>query len=391
MTEAISHAVIGAGYGDEGKGRTVDWLAGRLGPTTVVVRSNGGAQAGHTVAVRDGARHIFHHVGSGAFRGAATHLSQFMVSLPMMLRPEMDRIACLGGCTRISADPRGLVTTPWDMMVNQALEIARADVRHGSCGLGFGETVARNEETEFSLCVGILGSPRLEQRLRAIRDEWLPWRLKQLQIDPSVPGPLEQRLAQGLWANFLGDCEAFVARVGLRHDASLGADGPVIFEAAQGLRLDQHHCDFPFLTRSNTGIRNMGTIAREAEISSVAPVYVSRCYLTRHGRGPMSDERDISARYSVDDPTNCPNPWQETLRFGLLDPAALAADISADLPLAGTDIRLAPSIAVTCLDQIVEGKAEWLEGGRVTEGSREALVEAIRHATGLDVVTFLAP
>lgn len=74
-------AVIGAGYGDEGKGLMTDALVAALNGAATVVRFNGGAQAGHTVvAPRKGApplRHVFHHVGSGALAGAPTFLSRF--------------------------------------------------------------------------------------------------------------------------------------------------------------------------------------------------------------------------------------------------------------------------------------------------------------------------
>ena len=60
----VAQAVIGAGYGDEGKGLVVDALAHAAGPGTIVVRTNGGAQAGHSVQTPDGRRHVFHHVGS---------------------------------------------------------------------------------------------------------------------------------------------------------------------------------------------------------------------------------------------------------------------------------------------------------------------------------------
>ena len=93
-------AVIGANYGDEGKGRLVDWLVARHGTDSVVVRSNGGAQAGHTVGLAEGQpRHVFHHLGSGTLRGAATHMSRFMVSHPIVFADEYavlrDRLGAL--------------------------------------------------------------------------------------------------------------------------------------------------------------------------------------------------------------------------------------------------------------------------------------------------------
>ena len=87
--------VIGANYGDEGKGRLVDWLVARHGTDSVVVRSTGGAQAGHTVALADGQpRHVVHHLGSGTLRGAATHMSRFIALLEEMDEADRERLVC---------------------------------------------------------------------------------------------------------------------------------------------------------------------------------------------------------------------------------------------------------------------------------------------------------
>ncbi|WP_395395606.1 hypothetical protein WBP07_08950 [Novosphingobium sp. BL-8A] len=65
-----------------------------------------------------------------------------------------------------------------------------------------------------------------------------------------------------------------------------------------------------YLTRSNTGIANMAAIAGKAGIEALEPIYVTRCYLTRHGRGPMPDERDIAPYFKVDDATNRNHPMK---------------------------------------------------------------------------------
>lgn len=67
-----ARVVIGAQFGDEGKGWLTDHHAARMGGDGIVARFNGGAQAGHTVVASDGRRHVFSHVGSGALTGAAT-------------------------------------------------------------------------------------------------------------------------------------------------------------------------------------------------------------------------------------------------------------------------------------------------------------------------------
>ena len=376
-----AQAVIGAGYGDEGKGRMVDAIAHGLGAGTVVVRSNGGAQAGHSVVTPDGYAHVFHHCGSGALAGAATHLSRFMVSQPMMLVEELRAVAALGGTIAITADPRGFVTTPWDMMANQAVEVARGPRRHGSCGLGFGETVGRCEETGYALTVADLARRDLRQRLIAIRDGWLPARLAALGVASGGAGSefLVAARSDGLLERYLADCGDYLEFVAMRPDGDLGSAAHVLFEGAQGLMLDQHHRDFPFVTRSNTGIANMVAIAAEAGVDRIDAHYMTRCYVTRHGRGPMVDQRDLGGLFAVVDPTNQPNPWQETIRTGLLDVDVLAATIRSDLDLAaGSRVDVVPHLGLSCLDQAIGGRVTFIDGGMVRGLDIGAFVDLVQ-------------
>lgn len=356
-------AVIGAGYGDEGKGRNVDAIVAAMGPgRTVVVRSNGGAQAGHTVVTPDGRRHVFHHLASGAYAGAATHLSRFFVHHPMTFMAERDELETEGACVEVTADPRGYVTTPWDMMVNQVLEESRGGARHGSCGYGFGETVGRNEETDFGLTFGDLVRDDLASRLTRIRDLWLPARLGALGLTPDAATLAAMRDPRILH-RFMEDCAEFASLVRTVSDADLTTLGRVVFEAAQGLMLDQRGRDFPHVTRSNTGIQNMAEIAAEAGIDGIDATYATRCYLTRHGAGPMPDHRDLAGLFEIVDETNVPNPWQSSIRHGLLDLDVLASAIAEDLAKAG-DLDVRVRLAVSCLDQAVGGSVRFIRAGR---------------------------
>ncbi|NJN48156.1 MAG: adenylosuccinate synthetase [Candidatus Competibacteraceae bacterium] len=76
-----AQVVIGSGFGDEGKGLATDFYAAHFGKDALVVRFNGGAQAGHTVVTPEGQRHIFSHIGSGSMVGAATYLSRFLYAI----------------------------------------------------------------------------------------------------------------------------------------------------------------------------------------------------------------------------------------------------------------------------------------------------------------------
>lgn len=390
-----AQAVIGANWGDEGKGLAVDRLAAELedsGAPTIVVRSNGGAQAGHGVARPEGGRHVFHHIGAGTFTGAATHLSQFFVAHPMVLGAELADLEALGARPRrITIDPRAPVTTPWDMAINQALEIQRAGGRHGSTGLGFGETIERQEQG-FLLTAGDLWSPGLELKLAQIRDGWLPSRLAELGIDPA-DSPLASILtgATDLAPRFLEDCAAFRARVGLLEDAAIAKGDSVIFEGAQGLQLDMDYGVFPHVTRSYTGLRNMVAIAREAGIARISPLYMTRAYATRHGAGPLPHEApgpDGIGRIDwakIVDLTNAPNDWQGTIREAPLDTDLLRATIARDVALgraAGIDIDA--GLGITCLDQIRDEAIIGREG-QLRGISKKGLADEIARASNLDL------
>jgi len=372
MASRKAQAVIGAGYGDEGKGLLTDRLASATADV-VIVRSNGGAQAGHTVVAPDGRRHVFHHFGSGALAGAPTHLSAFFVAHPMFFIGERQALKSLGAALAVSADSRAIVTTPFDMMINQALELSRGTGRHGSCGLGFGEAIERCLRPDHAIRTGDLFQPDLAGRLWRIWTDWVPQRLGALGLD-RLPDDIMRHIdIETVIGRFLLDCEAYLDHVILRPDSRLGEKGQVIFEGAQGLLLDQDYGAFPHVTRSNTGLRNMLSIAREAGIDGIDAHYVTRCYVTRHGAGPLAHEAGCLAGVDIVDPTNAPNAWQGTLRLAPLDLAVLRAAIAQDLQSAGsTAIVVAPDLTVTCLDQAGSGFALLDEGGQMTVDPQDA-------------------
>nr|WP_250808107.1 adenylosuccinate synthetase [Neorhizobium tomejilense] len=356
----MAFAVIGAAYGDEGKGLMTDRLVWQY-RSEMVVRSNGGAQAGHTVTTPDGRRHVFSHIGSGAFAGARTHLSRYFVAHPMFFLGEREKVAALGGETRVSIDPRAIVTTPYDILINQIVEEARGSARHGSCGMGFGETIERNIAPDAAITVADLAGNRLGlvSRLERIRRDWVETRLGKLGI-PEMPEGFKGVLKDdGVFRRFLSDCDAFLESVSVMDDADI-PDGAV-FEGAQGLMLDQDYGAFPHVTRSNTGILNMSLIAAEAGIDLIEATYATRAYTTRHGAGPLAHEGDDMSYADIVDPTNIHNDWQGTIRSAPLDLDILAAAVSHDLGRA-IDTKVESSLAVSCLDQVRSGVAVYASG-----------------------------
>lgn len=343
-------AVIGAHYGDEGKGLVVDRLARDL-TDPWVIRFNGGAQAGHTVTLPDGRRHVFSHFGAGTLAGAPTFLSRFFVANPYLFLREAEELRAAGVAPRVVLDPLSPLTTPYEVLVNRAVEEARGARRHGSCGVGFGETLER-EENGLSITASLLDDPdTLRSRLDSLRANHVPRRLAALGV--TIDAETRVDLADpSLIEEFIETIRHFRRHIELC-GAEACADRPVIFEGAQGLLLDQALGTFPHVTRSHTGLTNVVALAAELGIDDIEVFYTMRSYVTRHGAGPLPHEVGAPPYARIVDPINRPNPFQGTLRFALPDPAASVDVISADRArVAGCGIDLTPSLAVTCLDQL---------------------------------------
>lgn len=334
-------AIIGAAFGDEGKGLMTDFFVRKAGEEPTVVRFCGGANAGHTVVTPDGDRHVFHHFGAGTLAGARTYLSRYFLVNPVLWRAEYEKLQGRGLRTRLFVDREAPLTTVYDMISNQLLEVERGAQRHGSCGAGIHATMFRNENAAFRLVAGDIERPTfLRQRVNRIRDMMLG----------------DQRGGDEILERFLMDCELMRAQINLCDNRIL-ADraNEIIFEGSQGLLLDQdQQYFFPHVTHAKTGLHNVLRIAEEANIEQIDAVYVIRSYLTRHGAGELPRE-DPQLNYF--DNTNEFNPWQGMLRF-----APMNIEMNTDLieVAIGADLlparswhagNVTPMLAVTHLDQ----------------------------------------
>jgi adenylosuccinate synthase len=382
MTSTRAVAVIGANFGDEGKGLAVDCLAARL-TRPLVVRFNGGAQAGHTVTLADGRRHVFSHVGAGAFADAPTFLSRFFVVNPMVFAREMAELDALGVRPKILVDPDAQVTTPFDVLINRWIEEVRGVDRHGSVGIGFGETIERAERG-FGLKVRDLSDDReVADHLMRLRHAWLPVRLARLGI-PYTAERAQAAAGQQITARYLAEVRLF-ARLAIPAAIDMAVHGrDVIFEGAQGLLLDQERgLSFPHVTRSHTGLKNVLALARDVGIGHLDAVYMSRAYLTRHGAGPLENESARLAFADVVDATNRPNPWQGSLRLAPLDLDLLRHTIHTDKADAlGSGVTIDARVGFTCLDQIRDA-AKVHVGGRAVRTPARRLTAVVGDFVGL--------
>lgn len=331
-----ARAVIGANFGDCGKGLIVDHLC-RTEGAGIVVRSNSGAQAGHTVVDATGRRHVFRHFGAGTLSGVPTFLSQFFACNPILFFQELDELLALGVKPQVYAHPNCLITTFADMLINQSKEQKRADKRHGSCGVGFHETIVRSEilpKLKITMA-DLWNNVNLELILEEICDKYANFRCGH---SIEVVGGIEA---------FIKGCEAFAEYV---NPLGIGQCKDPIFECAQGLLLDQNNTEyFPHLTHSNTGMKNVWVLCGQAGVSLIDTYYVSRTYLTRHGAGPLPGE-DSSMRF--EETTNLINESQGEFRFAPLDIGELVTRCSKDF---GKSTGY--SLALTHCDQLAPASA----------------------------------
>lgn len=349
-----THVVIGAGYGDEGKGLFTNYFSDSK---TLNIRFNGGAQAGHTVE-KNGHRHVFHHFGSGTFSGAHTFLDKHFVVSPELFIYEYASIKA--NVHQVYVHPDCLVTTPYDVLLNKFLENSRGGKRHGSCGVGFGETIERSQNPEFKLTFKDLSdSAKVKSTLEKIRDNYIGIRLEAFSatVNDLIISLLttEKDLFQKFPETFLLPVQRMLAIIDLCEPYSQDFYKnyrKIVFEGAQGLMLDQDYGEFPHVTRSNTGLKNVVETLKEFGIKENIHIhYITRIYKTRHGAGPLKKECSSLPYIDFSDMTNSPNPYQGSIRLAPIDTEELSNAIKHDLRYISDEFDYSVSVGITCLDQ----------------------------------------
>lgn len=346
---------VGLGFGDEGKGATVDYLT-RTYAAELVVRYCGGSQAGHNVQLSDGRRHTFSQFGAGTLadtpRRPRTYLGPNVIIDPSALLREAEHLAELGVASPtalVTIHPHCLVTTLWHRTVNQLRELSRANSKHGSCGQGIGETrrywLEHGDDAVFA--ADLHDRHILRQKLELLRQRMF------LEIQGCLEGIAAERLQEfDLWEL---NTEAIahelheVSQQGITVSADIPEAETAIFEGAQGILLDEYRGFHPYTTWSTVTTQHAWELVEQMGVEAVAVLGLTRAYATRHGNGPLPTYNEaLTAR--LPDPGNPRNPWQGGLRCGWLDMPLLRYAVAVAGPLDG--------LAVNHLDQLKD--SEWL-------------------------------
>ncbi len=345
MSQSRFVSLIGLGFGDCGKGVFTDALC-REWDAHTVVRFNGGSQAGHNVVLPDGRHHTFSQFGSGTLiPGVATVLAHPVVVHPGALLIEEAHLQSIGvedAFRRLLIDGRCRVNTPFHQAAGRLRELSRGARAHGSCGVGFGETVSHGLQfPAHILRYADLARPALAmQKLAQIRRDLLEdW--------DAGGGTIDTPQAHAEWLLLFDDDlpERWLSGIAklLRQVPAATEDqicerlqipGTVLFEGAQGVLLDERKGFHPHTTWSSIHPQAVNTVANGYGFSGkVEHLGILRAYLTRHGAGPFptaDPALDILA-----EPHNSNHGWQGMFRRGHPDSVLLRYALEITGPLDG--------------------------------------------------------
>lgn len=276
--------VIGAQWGDEGKGKVVDLLTENA---AAVVRFQGGHNAGHTLVI-DGRKTVLHLIPSGILReNVDCFIGNGVVLSPAALLTEIDALEQRGVAVmnRLRISTACTLILPYHVALDHAREKARGERAIGTTGRGIGPAYEDKVARRALRLADLLDSERFADKLAEVLDFHNFVLERYFQVQPvDFQKTLEETLAM---AERLGPLAADVAEL-LDHHRRRGHN--VLFEGAQGAMLDIDHGTYPYVTSSNT------TAGGAATGTGLGPRYldyvlgITKAYTTRVGGGPFPTE-----------------------------------------------------------------------------------------------------
>ncbi|UGS39288.1 adenylosuccinate synthase [Capillimicrobium parvum] len=277
--------IVGAQWGDEGKGKLVDLLAERA---DAVVRFQGGNNAGHTI-IRDGETFKFHLIPSGIlYPGKRCVIGNGVVIDPKVLTDEIDGLRARGIDTsglRISANAHLIM--PYHLLLDHAGEARLGKLQIGTTRRGIGPCYADKAARLGIRVQDLLDEKILKKKITAALDP------KRLALRPFAKDPaLDLHTMTEEYLTYGHRLEQYIADTSSLVWDLLDGGSNVIFEGAQGAMLDIDHGTYPFVTSSNpvSGAACIGAGVGPKDIDEIWGI--AKAYVTRVGAGPFPTELD---------------------------------------------------------------------------------------------------
>ena len=279
-----SVVILGAQWGDEGKGKIVDLLTERV---SAVARFQGGHNAGHTLVIK-GKKTVLHLIPSGILReGVLCLIGNGVVLSPAALKKEVDELEGQGVDVRarVRISPATPLIMPYHVALDQAREKAAGADAIGTTGRGIGPAYEDKAARRGIRVADLMYPHELPEQLRVVMDYHNFVLTKWLKAEPL---DYQQVLDEALgYSEYLRPMIDDVATV--LHDARAAGQN-ILYEGAQGALLDVDHGTYPFVTSSNTTIGGAlaGTGVGACDIDYV--LGICKAYATRVGGGPFPTE-----------------------------------------------------------------------------------------------------
>jgi adenylosuccinate synthase len=274
--------VVGAQWGDEGKGKIVDLLAQQ---SDVVCRYQGGPNAGHTIIV-DGETYKIRQTPSGVISGKTSVIGAGCVVDPQVFLAEIDELATRGVDTSVVVlSGNAHLIMPWHVAIDQASERRLGSLQIGTTRRGIGPAYADKASRIGIRVQDVLDPKILRQKIEVALAEKNLWLER---IYDAEAFELEDVAAR--YAGFAERLAPFVADTSLLVDRALRDGKEVLFEGAQGTLLDLDHGSYPFVTSSNPVASGAATGIGIGPTRIDRVVGVTKAYVTRVGEGPFPSE-----------------------------------------------------------------------------------------------------
>jgi len=277
-----STVVVGAQWGDEGKGKIVDLLAQE---SDVVCRYQGGPNAGHTI-VADGETFKIRQTPSGVISGKTSVIGAGCVVDPQVLLDELDALRERGiDVSVVVVSGNAHLIMPWHVAIDQASERRLGSLQIGTTRRGIGPAYADKAARIGIRVQDVLDPKILRQKIEVALAEKNLWLER---IYEAEPFSLEE-----VWERYSGYAERlapYIGDVSLLVDRALADGKQVLFEGAQATLLDLDHGTYPFVTSSNPIASGAATGIGIGPTRIDRVLGVSKAYTTRVGEGPFPSE-----------------------------------------------------------------------------------------------------
>ena len=274
--------IVGAQWGDEGKGKIVDLLAQ---DSDLVCRYQGGPNAGHTIVV-EGETFKIRALPSGIVRGKPCVIGNGCVVDPEVLIAELDEFERRGHPTgEVYVSGNAHLIMPWHLAIDQASERRLGKLAIGTTKRGIGPCYADKAMRLGIRVQDILDPKILRQKIEVALAEKNLWLERVYETEP-----FGLEAVAGQYEGYAQRLRPYVADTSLYVDTALRDRKRVLFEGAQATLLDLDHGTYPFVTSSNPVAASAatGTGIGPRRIDHV--VGVSKAYVTRVGEGPFPSE-----------------------------------------------------------------------------------------------------